>query len=169
MFLQKTYGQVPIGVFNESERGYFQTLKALADYLKLEKTPVIPFHDTGFYTKDEAFYDTVINTFFEKELMGQEFGKDTSVHSVKKKLDAVRHILNKCDHGLDTLYPASILIVPGRSLLNSGNPDEGLHNALNVLIQVGDKKVFMFTMFFDKMTNKISGISAAEHESELQE
>ena len=64
----------------------------LADYLKKGKTPAISLHESESYSKEEAFYDTVINTFFEKEKMLKAFEKDTSVFGVKGKLDIICHI-----------------------------------------------------------------------------
>ncbi len=46
--------------------------------------PIAP-HEMEKYSNQEAFYDTVINRFFDKEKMLKSFEKDTMVFAVAGK------------------------------------------------------------------------------------
>ena len=53
--------------FYPKEKLYLQTLNQGISYLKSKPTKYFAFHETETYTTDEAFYDTVIAKFFNKE------------------------------------------------------------------------------------------------------
>ena len=144
---------------DEKEKKYLQTLVALSDYLRKEKTATISLHETEYYSKEETFYDTVITIFFEKEKMLKNFEKDTSVFAVKGKLDMVRHILNECDKNLDITPADSILVEPQQHLANTSSNADTINDSLSVFILKDNKKVYMLTFYFDERTNRILGIS----------
>jgi len=51
----QNHAQVPMGVLNESERGYYQTLTALVEYLRQHKTPNFLSPATRSKTSEKAF------------------------------------------------------------------------------------------------------------------
>lgn len=155
MMAREHYAQVPSGVLNESERGYFVTLSALIEYLKQKSTPIGVTHKAGNEKGKVAYYDQVIDRFFDREAMLREFENDTIVHSVKTRVDVLMQTLHYFDRSLDTLHTSAIVIEPFRFASQANNRDGEVHNALKIRMQ----KSQVLTFYFDEKTNKIVGIA----------
>lgn len=154
------HAQVPSGVLNESERGYFVTLTGLIEYLKQQPTLNSVTHKPGSKKGNAPFYDQVIERFFDRKAILEEFESDTIVHGVKRRFDALLHTLHDFDRGLDTVQPSSILIEPFRFPFQV-NKDREVQNALKIRIGKGYQKNQVLTFFFDDKTNKIVGIATS--------
>lgn len=152
--------QVPVNVFSNQETKYFKTILQVTAFLKSRPTNTLIFHESEFYTKEEAVYDTVITKYFAKEKMLNLFQDDTSHFAVAGKLDIARHVLNSCDYYLDIVPSDSILIEPSRysskkSLSKEDKEDNLFLNSLSIFFKVGDKKIMMLVCHFDSESNKM--------------
>ncbi len=156
------FTQVPVNNFTPKEKLYLQILQRAAAYLKSKPKKYFDFHQTQTYSNDEAFYDTVISIFFNKEKVLKNFEKNTDVFAVEGKVDIVRHTLNGCDYYLDFVPPDSIFIRPARYNVTDtlrDAEDSMLLDALEIFFTVDGKKMSMLLCWFDKDTNKFLGLS----------
>lgn len=158
------FAQIPVNNFTPKEKLYLQTLKEGINYLKSKPTKYFAFHQTETYTTDEAFYDTVIAKFFNKEKMLKNFTQKTEVFAVEGKMDIMRHLLNGCDYYLDFVPTDSIYVTPARyhitdTLINS--QDSMLLDALEIYFNVDGKKISTLLCWFDVNTNKLLALSPA--------
>lgn len=168
---QACFCQIPVNQFNKQEKQYFKTLLQVAAFLKSRPTNTLIFHESEFYSNEEAFYDTVITKFFAKGKMLQMFEIDTSHFAVKGKLDITRHILNSSDYYLDIVPLDSILIEPYRhsikNSLDKNNKEDNISlNSLSIFFKVGIKKIRMLVCIFDEQTNKLLSFSLLVMEKE---
>jgi hypothetical protein len=157
-----TFSQVSVNTFTPKEKLYLQTLQQVATYLKSKPTTYFDFHPTETYTKDEAFYDTVISKFFNKEKMLKNFETNTDVFAVEGKIDIIRHILNGCDYNLDFIPADSIFVTPFRYKITeplTTAKDSTLLDALEVFFNVDGKIMPVLLCWFDKDTNKFLALS----------
>ncbi len=164
MILQSftTPAQVPVNNFTPKEKLYLQTLQQAAAYLKSKPTKYFGFHQTETYSKDEAFYDTVISKFFNKEKMNEIFKKNTDVFAVEGKFDILRHLLNGCDYNLDFIVPDSIFIRPERYRIKDfTNKDDSIRltNTLEIFYKVTGREITVLSCDFDSETNKFLSLS----------
>lgn len=158
----ETFSQVQVNNFTPKEKLYLKTLIQTADYLKSKPTKYFNFHQTETYSKDEAFYDTVISKFFNREKMLKNFEKKTEVFAVEGKVDIVRHILNGCDYNLDFVPVDSIFVTPFRYTITDtlrNGEDSMLLDALEIFFNVDGKKITALLCWFDKDTNKFLALS----------
>ena len=149
--------QVPVYNFTPKEKLYMQTLQGAVIYLKNNTTKYFDFHQTETYSNDEAFYDTVITRFFNKEKMLKNFEKNTDVFAVEGKVDIVRHVLNGCDYYLDFIPADSIFIRPMRYKIKNVSAKEDsieMSNALEIFFKVEGKEITMMGCAFDNETGK---------------
>jgi hypothetical protein len=154
--------QVPVNNFTPKEKLYLQILIQAADYLKSKPTKYFDFHPTETYSKDEAFYDTVISKFFNKEKMLKNFEQKTEVFALEGKVDIIRHILNGCDYNLDFVAADSIFVTPFRYKITDTlktAEDSMLLDALEIFFTVDGKKMSTLICWFDKDTNKLLALS----------
>lgn len=156
------FAQVPVNNFTPKEKLYFQTLQQAVAYLKNKPTKYFAFHQTETYSNDEAFYDTVITMFFNKEKMLKNFETNVDVFAVEGKVDIVRHILNGCDYNLDFIPTDSIVVTPARyhvtDTLRDAN-DSSLLDALEIYFAPDGKKITSLLCWFDSETNKLLALS----------
>lgn len=154
--------QVPVNNFTPKEKLYLQILIKAADYLKSKPTKYFDFHPTETYSNDEAFYDTVISKFFNKEKMNEIFKKNTDVFAVEGKFDIVRHLLNGCDYNLDIVPPDSIFVRPERYRIKDfTNKDDSMRltNSLEIFYKVDGREITVLSCDFDLETNKLLSLS----------
>jgi len=157
-----TSAQVPVNNFNPKEKLYLQTLQQTATYLKSKPTKYFDFHQTVTYSNDEAFYDTVIAKFFNKEKMLKNFAENTDVFAIEGKMDIMRHLLNGADYYLDFVPTDSIFIIPERYRINgftNTGDSIGISNGLEILFKVDGKDICMLGCTFDEQTNKLIDLS----------
>ena len=153
---------MPVNNFTPKEKLYLQTLQQAAAYLKSKPTKYFAFHQTETYTSDEAFYDTVISMFFNREKMLKNFEKKTEVFAVEAKVDIVRHLLNGCDYTLDFVPKDSIFVTPFHYKITDSlrtAEDSTLLDALDIFFNVDGKKMSVLLCWFDKDTNKLLALS----------
>lgn len=157
------FTQVPVNNFTLKDKLYLQTLQQAATFLKSRPTKYFAFHQTETYTTDEAFYDTVITKFFNKEKMLKNFAINTDVFAVEGKMDIMRHLLNGCDYYLDFVPTDSIYVTPGRYHLISDtlrNADDSmLLNTMEIYFIIDGKKITSLLCWFDVDTNKLLALS----------
>ena len=164
LFLQTVtaFAQVPVNNFTPKEKLYLLTLNQAIQYLKSKPTKYFAFHQTETYSKEEAFYDTVISKFFNKEKMLKNFEQKTEVFAPEGKLDIVRHILNGCDYYLDFMPEDSIYITPYRYQITDtlrDAEDSTLLDVLEIYFNVEGKKIPVLSCWFDVSTNKLLALS----------
>lgn len=128
-------------------------------------------HETENYSNEEAFYDTVISKFFDKEKMLKNFQTDTMVFAVAGKMDIVRHILSSSDYFLDIFPGDSIFIKPTRFTTDTMPPkaDEEYNyftNSLLVYTVLKNKKIELMSIYFNEKNNKILSVSNVMHTEE---
>ena len=154
--------QVPVNDFTAKEKQYLQTLQKAATYLKSKPTKYFAFHQTETYSTEEAFYDTVIAKFFNKEKMLKNFTAKTEVFAVEGKVDLIRHLLNGCDYYLDFVPTDSIYVTPGRYHISGtlkNSDDSMLLNTLEIHFNIDGKKISSLLCWFDVDTNKLLALS----------
>jgi hypothetical protein len=144
--------QVSNSELNMEGKKFLQTITIVAEYLKNHKTIPVAFHESSDYTKEESFYDEVINKHFEKNKTRLLLMEDTSVFSVEGKMDMIRHILNGVDYFLDIIPSDSIFVRPFNS--------EKLPNTLEVYLIVNAKKFPILLCHFDASSTLLTGLSA---------
>ena len=145
-------GQISVSELNIKEKKFFYTLVDVARYLKAHKTIPLAFHESTTYSKEESFYDEVVNKYFEKNKTRELLIKDTSVFGFEGKMDMARHILNAADYFLDILPSDSIFVRPYNS--------KELQNVLEVYLIVNKKDIPVLLCHFDPSTNLLIGLSA---------
>jgi hypothetical protein len=157
-----SFAQIPVNNFTPKEKLYLQTLQQAVAYLKSKPTKYFDFHQTETYSNDEAFYDTVISKFFNKEKMLRNFEKNIDVFAVEGKMDIVRHILNGCDYYLDFVPTDSIYLTAQRNIIKGLTFAEDsltLSNSLEISFKVDGKWIRVLGVTFDEETNKLFGLS----------
>lgn len=166
--------QIPVKNFSTKEKLYLQTLQQAASYLKSKPTKYFDFHSTPMYSNDEAFYDTIISRFFNKEKMLKIFEENTNVFAPEGKLDLVRHTLNSCDYYLDIVPVDSIFIRPMRSRIKGfSSKEDSIETSivLEIFFKVDGNEIIMLGCTFDSETNKLLGfniMSASDMEESKQ-
>src|SRR5688572_14565786 len=140
---QASFSQKSIKEFKEQDQQYFSTFLQTTVYLKSYPTTPLAFHETVTYSRKEAFYDTVIATFFSKEKMLKNFENDTSHLAVAGKIDGLRHNLNQMDYFLD--------IIPSDSIFVRSYKSYQLPNTLEVYLIVNNKEVPVYLCHFDSL------------------
>lgn len=144
--------QVPTTKLNTQDRKFFQTIINLTEYLKVCKTTPLTFHESPTYTKDESFYDEIINNYFDKEKTRHLLMKDTLVFGYEGKIDMIRHILNGVDYFLDIIPPDSIFVRPFNS--------EKFPNTIEVYLLVNSKEIPILLCHFESSSALLIGLSA---------
>jgi hypothetical protein len=155
-----SFSQLPVNNFTPQEKSYLQTLTNAADYLKGKPAKYFAFHQTLTYSVDEAFYDTVISMFFNKEKMLKDFEENTDVFGPTAKMDIIRHTLNSCDYYLDIVPGDSIFIRPERYKIKeftSKADSLRMTSTLEIFYKVDGKEITVLASTFDNITNKITG------------
>jgi len=145
-------GQISFSEMNIQEKKFLCTIVDAAKYFKAHKTIPLTFHESTAYSKEESFYDEVINKYFEKNKTRELLMKDTSVFGFEGKMDMARHILNAADYFLDILPSDSIFVRPYNS--------KELQNVLEVYLIVNKKDFPVLLCHFDPSTNLLIGLSA---------
>jgi hypothetical protein len=136
---------------NGQEKKYFQTIIDISTYLKEQETVPLVIHESPTYSKDENFYDEVINKYFEVNKTRQLLTQDTSVFAFQGKMDMMRHILNEADYFLDIIPSDSIFVRPFKS--------KELQNVLEVYLMVNRKEIPILLCHFDPVSNLLIGLS----------
>src|SRR5688572_706682 len=154
-----SFSQKRVNEFSEQELQYFRTLLQTITYLRNYPTKPLAFHETEIYSGKEAFYDTVIATFFEKEKMLRIFKNDTSHLAVAGKVDWLRHSLNEADYYLD--------IIPSDSIFVRSYRSDELQNTLEVYLIVNNKDVPIFLCHFDSLSALLLSLSVASGTKEF--
>lgn len=152
--------QVPVSELNAQEKKCFETFNRVADFFKTYRTIPLPFHRTENYSKEEAFYDTVITMFFSREKMLRMFEKNTTHFAVAGKMDWMRHTLNEVDYLLDVIPTDSIFVRPN----NLGE----LLDTLELYLIVDNEEVPLYLWNFDSLNALLAGVSTGaiqEHEA----
>ena len=143
--------QVPASELNIQDKKFFQTLTTAAEYLKTHKTIPLAFHKSSTYTKEESFYDEVINKYFEKNKTRQLLVQDTSILGLEGKMGWMRHILNEADYYLD--------IIPSDSIFVRHYNSEELPNTLEIYFIVNNKDIRMYLFHFDSLSGLLVNLS----------
>lgn len=151
LFTLTCISQISAVELNAEDKGFSQTITAISNYLKAQKTVPLAFHESEAYSIEEAFYDTVIAKFFSKEKMLKIFEKDTSHLAVAGKVDWMRHILNEVDYYLD--------IIPSDSIFVRHYNSKDLLNTLEVYLIINKKDVRLFLFHFDSSNALLVSLS----------